>query len=366
MSGTDNNLSTTAILAGLQRLSESLQSMDDRTATVPGHYQEIPNDVQQSYLVMQQGASLVHATSTKYTLMGKFSAEEQNKIAQDLLKGCQFIATGALVIGATSYGCCRSTRVHTKRAARAVVNTVTQLVDAFVKQEGGILEKESNLGAQKCGAVWQTCDTILNKKLPQGNRNAMRRDLFTWMMECNETMEEFEEMIQRGPSTVVSSDGKDKTTTSNRGDFSFEDFCQGDDEQYTAKELQIAKAAVALVKCSRGAINTALKGSDSAGKLESVDEKKTAALTWIGKIHDLAREVGCGMTDLGTLLYPTLGLDDIESQGNQQAKAILGLLQLVLDSEFELEEEVMELANKLRTAAQKRQTELQEGIAAAR
>ena len=167
------HLSTAAILQGLQKLSESLKTLDGRSSIVPGHYQEIPHDIQQSYMVMQQGANLVHATSTKYTLVGKFSPDEQNKVAQDLLKGCQLIATGTLVIGNDNYGCCRSTRVYTKRAARAVVSTVTQLVDAFVQGDGGILDKDNNLGAQKCGAVWQTCDTIMNKKLPQGNRNAM-------------------------------------------------------------------------------------------------------------------------------------------------------------------------------------------------
>ena len=96
-------------------------------------------------------------------------------------------------------------------------------------------------------------------------------------------------------------------------------------EQYTDKELEVAKACVALVKCSRGTINVALKASDSAGKLvvqvnADDTEKRTAVLTWIGKVHDLARQVGTGMTDLGTLLYPTLSFDEIESQGGSVAE----------------------------------------------
>ena len=131
-STTENpRMDISSILEGLKRLSLSLRDLEDRKSHTLGHYKEIPKNVQQSYDVMQKGASLVHATSTKYTLLGKLSAEEQERIAQDLLRGCQLVATGALVIFDNSYGCCRSTRFHSKRAARGVVATVISLVHAY-------------------------------------------------------------------------------------------------------------------------------------------------------------------------------------------------------------------------------------------
>lgn len=355
--------STAATLEGLRRLSESLKALDDRTYVIPGHYERIPTDIQESYQVMQQGADLVHATSTKYTLLGKISSEEANKISQDLLKGCQLIATGALVIGTDSFGCCRSTRIHTKRACRAVVATVTQLVEVF-GQEGTVMEKDNNIGAQKCGAVWQSCDTFIKKKMPQGNRNAMRRDLFTWIVECSETMQEFHDMIDGSiHNRTENGGGKNKVDI-----ISFEDFCQAGNDRYSEKEIVIAKASVALIKCSRGTINVILKSSDTAGKsiAKDANEKQQSTLEWIGKIHDMARDVGEGMTDLGTLLYPTLSLDDIENQGNQQANAILTVLEKVLDADMDLDEEETDLGNKIRAAVQKRLAELNEAIAAAR
>jgi len=377
-------MNTMSILQGLQRLSESLQKMDDRITVPPKHYRDIPEDIQKSYGLMMQGASLVHATSTKYTLVGKISLDEQETVAQDLLKGCQFIAAGALVIADESFGCCRSTRMHTKRACRAVIVTVTQLVEAFHEAAEGhnnstsaataaLLEKDNNLAAQKCGAVWSTCDVFLQKKVPQGNRNAMRRDLFTWMMECNETMAEFQEMIDRGPSTGLLTtatticEGNDEATDED----SFDDFLQDDNEQYTAFELEIAKPCVAMVKCSRGTINVALKASECAGDLIKQctpgEDTQARILQWIGNVHDKARHVGEGMTDLGTLLYPTLSIEDIESQGNKQHDAILAVLEYILDTtDMELSDEVVDMATKLRAVAQTRHDEMTKAIAAAR
>lgn len=350
--------------------------MDDKLSSVPKHYQDIPDDIQQSYELMLQGASLVHATSTKYTLVGKATApNEQEKIAQDLLKGCQFIGAGALVIGDQSYGCCRSTRVHTKRACRAILATVTNLVEAFVnanvEDTAYLLEKDNNLAAQKCGAVWQTCDVLLQKKLPQGNRNAMRRDLFTWMKDCSETMTEFQDMIDLGPSEATeAAAAADRTKEDDDDDFDFDDFVDEEDNQYSPTELEIAKPCVALVKCSRGSINVALKASELVGAIlkQEVDNgKKKAVLTWIGIIHDKARCVGEGMTDLGTLLYPTLSLDDIENQGKKQTDAILSVLDHVSDTTDILgDEEVLEFASTLRSAAQTRHEELTKAIAAAK
>ena len=391
MSAIDDNqiskMSTTSILEGLRRLSQSLKDMDDKSSPVPNHYQDIPDDIQQSYDLMLQGARLVHATSTKYTLVGKATTDgEEKTVAQDLLRGCQFIGAGALVIGDDSYGCCRSTRVHTKRACRAILATVTNLVEAFVNAKNSnnndssnhnlLLEKDNNLAAQKCGAVWQTCDVLLEKKLPQGNRNAMRRDLFTWMKDCNETMTEFQDMIDMGPSSEVAEEtavNDDDNDDDDDDDDDFDDFGDAGDDQYSPMELDVAKPCVALVKCSRGSINVALKASECVGGLlklpatEVDDDKRKSVLTWIQLIHDKARYVGEGMTDLGTLLYPTLSLDDIERQSVKQKDAILTVLAHVLDTtDMDVSEEVLEFASTLRTAVEARYEELIKAIEAAR
>ncbi|CAB9500814.1 Phosphatidylserine synthase [Seminavis robusta] len=379
---TSSSPDTSSVLEGLQRLSISCQELDDRSSAPLGHFQDIPRDIQQSYECILQGANLVHATSTKFTLVGKMSQEgdEANKIAQDLLRGCQLIATGALVVGNNAYGCSRSTRQYTKRAARSVVASVIQLVEMLLHHpDAKVLEKDNTLAAQKCGAVWQTCDQWIQKKVPQGNRNAMRRDLFTWMMECNETMQEFQQMIDRGAaaSTTAEENNNDndnpQTEKHDDKETTFEEFlCQmaagNQEEQYTAKELEMAKPAVALIKCSRGSINVVLKACESAAKQLTVPAKSKTVLEFLQKAHDLARVVGEGMTDLGTLLYPTISLEDIERQGAKQTQSMAAVLDYVLDSAaaMELDEETLELANKIRPNLDKRHGELQTAIKEAR
>lgn len=156
---------------------------------------------------------------------------------------------------------------------------------------------------------------------------------------------------------------------------SFEEFCEMDeDEQYTEKELEVAKSCVALIKVSRGTINVTLKSIDCVGDIaEQVDgDKQKALFKWIGTIHDLVRTVGEDMTDLGTLLYPTLSLDDIETQANKQAEAVSKAINFVLDASvegsdaIEMSEEVTEMAHKLKSVAQTRKSEIEAALNAAR
>jgi hypothetical protein len=151
------------ILEALERLTVSLEELNDKeSAPALSHFRHLPEAVAQCYDLFQQGAALVYGTSTKYTLLGKVDELEQAKLTQDFLKGCQLIATACLVLHEDSTGCSRSLRHHCKQAARAIVTTVQQLVQSFV--DGTALVE--NVGAQKTGAVWQTCDVVLEKKLP--------------------------------------------------------------------------------------------------------------------------------------------------------------------------------------------------------
>jgi len=352
------------ILAALERLAVSLQELNDQdSAPKLSHYRHLPDGVAQAYELLQQGAALVYNTSTKYTLMGKINTEEQSKMAKDLLKGCQYVGTGCLVLHDNHSGCACSTRKHAKQASRAIVNTVIQLMQAFLN-DPTVLEKDNSIGAQKTGAVWQTCNTILEKKLPQGNRNAMRRDLFTYMMECNETMQEFQQLIDEGPSLREENEEKIERTNED----SWAAFLNGQDEQYTVDELPIATACIALIKISRGTINATLQACEAAGQqLSSENDDDDDILKWIQSLHRLARAVGENMTDLGAALYPPLQLMSVEIQVETQAEAIEQVLEFLLDasSSLNLPEDVTELATKLQTNIQRRRQEALDSIATA-
>ena len=330
------------VLKALQRLSESLAQLPDKKSPPKlSHWRELPEPVVTAYKVMMDGAELVKATATKYTLVGKINVEEGAKLAKDLLHGCELIATGALVICEDNVGCSRSARHYAKQASRAILATTLELVKVFATDPSIVWEGKEQLGAQKTGAIWSTCDELL--KIPKGNRASMRRDLFTWIIECNETMGEFTEMIQLGAI--------------NDEEASDDDF--GDD-QYTEKELPIVEAALALVKCSRGSMNVTLKACEAAGVAACGNEEE-GLLEWIATLHNLARVVGEGMTDLGTCLYPPLELivdandgEHLTKQLVTQRDAIVALHDFCLEANFDLPQDVTELASKLRSVAQTR------------
>mmetsp|Transcript_7811 Transcript_7811/g.11234 ORF Transcript_7811/g.11234 Transcript_7811/m.11234 type:complete len:380 (+) Transcript_7811:212-1351(+) len=365
-------------LEALQRLATTLADLKEipssDEAAVLSHWRELPEQVETSYTMMQDGASLVEATSTKYTLVGKIDLDEGAKMASELLKGVQLIAAGAFVIcnDKDHVGCSRSARHYARQSSRAILSTTIALVEAFLCKDTWA---NKEIGAQKTGAVWTSCQAL--QKMPKGNRTCMRRDLLTWAMECNETMQEFTEMVELG-ATESSGDANQ-----DNDDNAWDDFCGGDDDQYTSLELPVAEACVALIKCSRGTLNVALKACECAG--EAISQSKSAGdqdrinaiLDWINTLFGLARFVGEGVTDLGTLLYPPLELqkksdtDDcaLEKQLVVQRDAIVKLNELCLDAtpkgqqeSIDLSEEVTELSSKLKAAAQRRFDEAEKAI----
>lgn len=367
-----------SILSALERLTISLQELNDKeSAPALSHYRHPPEAVAASYDLFQQGAALVYGTSTKYTLLGKVDEHEQAKLTQDFLKGCQLIGTACLVLHQDSTGCSRSLRHYCKQAARAIVTTVQQLVQSFV--DGTALVE--NVGAQKTGAVWQTCNVVLEKKLPVGNRNCMRRDWFTYMADCNETLEEFQALIDAGPELREEDEEGQENTTDDDNIDAWEDFMGGHDQQYSSDELPIATACVFLIKCSRGGINATVQTCEAVGKklAENDDSKETsdsdndkALLSWIAKANHLAHAVGEGMTDLGAVMYPSLELDTLQSQVERQASDIDALLSFLLDASpegmdgsLDLPPDVVELAAKVKGAVDKRRQEVGDAITAA-
>jgi len=276
-------------------------------------------------------------------------------------------------------GCARSTRTYAKRAARAVVVSVSSLIDCFIDQSA---YAPGTIGAQKTGAVWSACDAVA--KMPKGNRTSMRRDLLTWAVECNETMVEFEELVQASLSSETAEDG---SGSAENNDISWEDFCHGvgSGDVYQPLQIPLVNACLGLIKCSRGSINSVLQSCEAAGDCaitEGNAEQTESILEWINKLHESCRKVGEGMTDLGSLLYPPLEIlkndpsisDSVEDKDKQkddellhsfgeigsqilrQKHDVLFVANMIIESSdiVKLPEEALDLAKKLDVAAQRR------------
>jgi Grap2 and cyclin-D-interacting len=400
--------------------TRSADSCDSRRVIGPPrmtYFRVMPPVVTQSYEILQQGAAMVHASSTKYTLLSKLalaakadpnSSEDGAVIAvlQDLLRGCQLIGTAIVLLHDDSAGCGSSARRHALQAARAIVHTTLALLAiiscsnthdsvaydaevnsnssiddtaavAVVNEEGPRAENEA---AQKTGAVWSSCNVILERRLPLGNRNAVRRDLLSYVVECNETMQEFQDMIEKaGPISSIQED--------NRGEQQGEEVCgweaflQGQTDQYRVEELPIATQSLALIKCSRGALNVTLQACEAVGRSLEEDSgailghvRHQSRLDWMTTLVDLAKVVGDGMTDLGATMYPPMELKELSTLIDRQANVMQTLLSHVLDTtmvplengeSLDLPSDVTEMASKLQLAAKNRKQQALDDIAAA-
>jgi len=267
---------------------------------------------------------------------------------------------------------------------------------------------EANIGAQKTGAVWSACDAVLTK-LPKGNRACMRRELFTWVSDCNETMQEFQEMVDRG-STEVKSEAvvgeEDLEKKKIIEDGAWDEFCEsmGTGDQYSAIEMPISVSCLALIKCSRGVFGLVLKACECAGELSSLverkleeenydgeeDDQKTtlerrrdSIWQWISNLHEMTLLAGEGVTEVGLLMYSPIDLNCgevdakktwdqtlIGKQALRQRHCLLTVVNCVLDSippggdqkGMEMSDEVMEMASKLQSAIEVRLSEIESGI----
>lgn len=346
------SLENQRVLESLERLAAALKDLPDRTSPENLSHWRInrPEGVETAFKILEQGNQLVSATSTKYTLVTKIDIEEGSKLAKDLLQGCELLGTAALVIHDNAMGCSRSMRKLVKHAVRAVVHTCISLLQVFLVAGGS-----TKNAAPKTGAIWDACEKIT--KLPTNNRNAMRRDLFTWMVECQDTLQEFSELLQLPTST-----SETETT--------YEMFTAGQSDDYSPNELPIATASLALIKCSRGSINVAIQACEAVGAVaddaENNNSNKELLLSWIVKLHDFSRTVGDGMTDLGSLLYPPLDVDDLGDEVTSQCNAIVELHKMIiLDDppiDIDFASDLVQLATNISTAAQARAQEAQDGM----
>ena len=389
-------------IAALKRLTKAIQDLDHKgtdgngihtDATVPdhnnhehehdhdsiqirgfplNHYQTLPSETTQSYKMLQDGSDAIHALSTKYTLMAKLNLEDASQFTTDLRKGCELIATAVFLIHQPTSGCGRSLRTYTKNKSRAILHSVSCLVEAFASGEA----LDGNGGAKLTGVLWQACEDV--GRLPKGNRACMRRELFGWVRECNETMEEFQELIDLGQSSDGNGDGngnENENETNDETDNQWDDFCNnvGTGEQYTSQELPIVQASHALIKCSRGILNLSLKACDCAGDavafLEQqrdtknaspggddtdaslLNERKLRILQWISNLHELCRKIGEGATDLGCVMYPPLNLSTETEERNEEGDADGNVKQEDMWAQTEIGSQVMEQTKYLLSAA---------------
>jgi len=291
-----------------------------------------------------------------------------------------------------SLGCARPTRKFIKQHARSIITSVIALVESFVTLKA----LDGNEGAQKTGSVWSACDAI-STKLPKGNRACMRREMFTWAGDCNETMEEFQEIVDLGP-VESASDGQIDEGNNSDDPNSWDKFCEnmGTGERYTNAEIDVANACLAIIKCSRGVLNLALKASECAGNEIKTCKETTDALDskgilqWISNLHELSRKVGENVTDLGMVLYPPINLavtnesnnttdgktwmkTDIWSLISMQIDATKAVANYVVDvvqpveshTSIKMSEEVKELGSKLLFAIDNRKVEAENALSQA-
>lgn len=384
------------IVQTLRRIDASLQAMSTVPSVPLSHYRVLPQATKEAYEILQQGAALIHGTSTKYALLGKLDTVQQTNQSRDLRQGCELIATACLVLHEKSAGSSLSLRKHVIQASRAIVATTTHLLEAYTHGDT-LTEEQQNVGAQRTGAVWQMCSTVLDKKVPVGNRNAMRRDLLTYAMECQETMDEFQEVVDQGPASSDDNDGSksisEKAATNSdktEGD-SWEAFLSGQNQQYTTpKELAVAISAISILKISRGTIKVTLQACDAVAdplnesttieqETPSVVERQ-ARLEWIRLLHEECCSLGNGVTDVGTTMYSPLKLSDVSAQLSQQMKRVEKVLDHLLDATItihdkeqenermiplDLHVDISSMAGKLKSAFTKRAKEVGAALSAA-
>lgn len=329
------------VLETLRTLAHTLQHGVSYQQSAPtlSHYRELPESVIQSYDVLSQGAQLIHATATKYTLVGKIDVEKTYPLQDQLVQGCELVATGCVAVCADITGCSRSTRRHARQAARNIVQSVISLI-----------ESDASAANSKTGVVWETCDFV--SKLPKGNRNAMRRDLLTYKMECQETLQEFQQVIDKGPCNDA--------TVRETDDDLWQDFMS--DDQYNETEFAVALPSLALFKCTRGSLNIAIDAMETIGK-------DTESLNFIADLFERAALVGEGLTDFGACLYSPFDYSSVKDEAKRQVAAVRNLLEfvqnLIRDGPVQFSTETVSLVSKVSVALEKREQEILEAISVA-
>ena len=107
-------------------------------------------------------------------------------------------------------------------------------------------------------------------------------------------------------------------------------FTSGNSDAYTDSEHPIALASLALIKCTRGTLKVLLEVCDTVAESSSSSSSDSLGIDWVSQRHEEGRSLGEGMTELGSLLYPPLDLDELSDRVTFQSEALLALLTMIL------------------------------------
>ena len=229
----DNNNDVGSSFQRLLSMISSLQYLDDddSTSNRMNHYSIIPIELQNIYDTIHQQTTTIYNTVTKYTLMQQMVVPNNNTtttddtntimtpITNELLQSCCILVACMMtihnrIIIIMILVVPKSVFRHTKTAILNLLHAVIQLVDSFSTTTTITTTSTSHIDpAQRTGVVWEACQTIIgevgnqNQKrkemmistLPLGNRNAIRRDLLNFKLECQDTIQEFELLISKVP-----------------------------------------------------------------------------------------------------------------------------------------------------------------------
>ena len=401
------------ILTSFQQLltvMASLQYDMSTTTTVirMNHYSVIPTELQELYDTIHQHTTMIHTTVTKYTLLHQMVVRSSNDsdirsndshgaivaIMKDLLHSCQILVACTMALYHTNdddhnneirtnhttntIGAAPSLCRHTKNAIHQIIHSVVQLLQVFPVQSSCATNSTSTTStttsttamdpAQRTGVVWEACETIIGvttattttttKKrmtttIPLGNRNAIRRDILQYKLECQDTIQEFELLLQQSQEQMNHHHKTSSSKNNNNKDEDENDDSDDDEEEFytTLHEIKIVTPCVALLKCSRGVLNITLNMIDHIGMSIVVPNSTTTNHSMTDDDHDdnnnrqkyiwmqhMCQEIqfiGIGLTELGATLYPPLHNDDsytvlVKIEVMKQSNTIQQLLQYML------------------------------------
>jgi Grap2 and cyclin-D-interacting len=309
-----------SIASAIQNLEQTLSALPFSSDGL-SHYRHIPTEVQAVYDTLTPAAQII--SSTEY--------------ASDILRGCRILVAACWTLQNPETGCSIALQRHTRQAVRAILRAVGTFL--------------SDPSAPHTGVLWEACNVILENKVPRGNRNAMRRDLFTYLSECHETIQEFQTLVDDSPGEE-----------------------EDDEDHYSARELPMAQAGLGLLKCSRGLVKATMEMMDHLDKCTaSADDSDTDRWRAIATIHERACTVGYGVTDFGASLYPPLlpGDDsdnpEVRREVERQTLSLRQLLQYMVEDLhpcYDFPETMMDVVLKIQSAVEVRTAEALQGITA--
>mmetsp|Transcript_3479 Transcript_3479/g.8383 ORF Transcript_3479/g.8383 Transcript_3479/m.8383 type:complete len:202 (-) Transcript_3479:1910-2515(-) len=157
-------------------------------------------------------------------------------------------------------------------------------------------------------------------------------------------------------------DNDDDDEDDDEDDF-FGDF--GED-QYTDDDLPLAKACLGLLKNSRGNMKIAVEACEALGeRVTGAQEDDESCLDAILTVHEHAKRVGEGVTDLGSLMYPPLvpSTANVEQGMRKQVAFIIEFQDCILGLQ-NMPTKIYDLANTLKTAAKTREKEFLDALIA--